>query len=108
MEDELKDRGTIKWTAIMLPEHVKMLKEMFAEDEKIEKPLIDEQQKVTNDLAVQRALQEGIAVDVKFYDQGKIKMTRDRILFVDALNGWLRLERIKIKIDQVLSVHCVD
>lgn len=26
--DNLKDRGTIKWTAMMLPEHVSLLREL--------------------------------------------------------------------------------
>lgn len=29
----LKDRGTIKWTALMLPEHVKLLREWNKEDD---------------------------------------------------------------------------
>ncbi|HLS07261.1 MAG TPA: YolD-like family protein [Bacillota bacterium] len=39
----LKDRGTIKWTSLMLPEHVQMLKELWAEDEKKLSPQLDEQ-----------------------------------------------------------------
>ncbi|KYD23147.1 YolD-like family protein [Caldibacillus debilis] len=39
----IRDRGRIKWSAMMLPEHVKMLRE-WAEEEKREKEkTIDEQ-----------------------------------------------------------------
>ncbi|MGD7045763.1 YolD-like family protein [Jeotgalibacillus proteolyticus] len=38
------DRGTIKWTSLMLPEHVEMVKEIYKEQNKVDKPLLDEQQ----------------------------------------------------------------
>jgi hypothetical protein len=39
-----KDRGTIKWTAMMLPEHVKLLREWQTEDSWVEMPQLDEAQ----------------------------------------------------------------
>ncbi|MED1749275.1 hypothetical protein [Bacillus zhangzhouensis] len=42
----LRDRGAIKWTAMMLPEHVARLKHDLAETKKTDKPIIDEQQNV--------------------------------------------------------------
>lgn len=43
MNEHIKDRGTKKWTSIMLPEHVKALRELNAELNKVEKPILDEQ-----------------------------------------------------------------
>lgn len=40
----IHDRGNIKWTAIMLPEHVQMLDEIFNGPEKKKKPILDEQE----------------------------------------------------------------
>lgn len=39
----LRDRGTIKWTSLMLPEHVQILKEMWEEDKRMHPPELDEQ-----------------------------------------------------------------
>lgn len=39
----LNDRGNIKWNAMMLPEHVKELRNYFSNDNKINKPVLDEQ-----------------------------------------------------------------
>lgn len=39
----LKDRGSIKWTSLMLPEHVQMLKDLWQEDKTSIQPLLDEQ-----------------------------------------------------------------
>lgn len=40
----LRYRGTMKWTAMMLPEHVKMLRDEFIEYDKVDKPTLDEHQ----------------------------------------------------------------
>lgn len=37
-----RDRGNIKWTAMMLPEHVAMLREWKKKDDCIKKPELDE------------------------------------------------------------------
>lgn len=39
----LRDRGTIKWTAMMLPEHVELLKEIWKEDDNDLPKTMDEQ-----------------------------------------------------------------
>ncbi|ADP32277.1 hypothetical protein BATR1942_06615 [Bacillus atrophaeus 1942] len=40
----LRDRGTIKWTSMMLPEHLLQLKQDLLDASKIEKPSLDYQQ----------------------------------------------------------------
>lgn len=42
VKGKLKDRGRIKWTAMMLPEHVQMLREWQQEDRYHVKPELDE------------------------------------------------------------------
>ena len=39
----LRDRGTIKWTAMMLPEHVEAVKEYMESTKKVKKPELDPQ-----------------------------------------------------------------
>lgn len=41
-EGMIRDRGNIKWNAMMLPEHVKKLREWKEKDEYEEKPELDE------------------------------------------------------------------
>ncbi|AIF43625.1 YolD-like family protein [Virgibacillus sp. SK37] len=41
----VQDRGNIKWSSMMLPEHAELLKTMWAEDKKEARPLLDEQEK---------------------------------------------------------------
>ncbi|MFP5169144.1 YolD-like family protein [Bacillus licheniformis] len=40
-DDNLKDRGTIKWTAMMLPEHVSLLRELESTLNRVKRPVLD-------------------------------------------------------------------
>ncbi|WP_412678067.1 YolD-like family protein [Bacillus swezeyi] len=40
-DDNLKDRGAIKWTAMMLPEHVGLLRELESNQNKVKRPVLD-------------------------------------------------------------------
>ncbi|MCP3032305.1 YolD-like family protein [Halobacillus sp. A1] len=62
------DRGTIKWTSLMLPEHVEMVQEIWRETERIEKPVIDEQQMEENSFALQRSMNDDLTVNVKYHN----------------------------------------
>ncbi len=42
MYENVRDRGKIKWTALMLPEHIAKLREWQAEDEKVPQPVLSE------------------------------------------------------------------
>ena len=64
----MRDRGTIKWTSLMLPEHVQMINEAFKEQERVEKPILDEQQIEENSFALQRAMKDGFSVEIKYHN----------------------------------------
>ncbi|MCY8467015.1 YolD-like family protein, partial [Bacillus atrophaeus] len=51
----LRDRGTIKWTSMMLPEHLTQLKQDLLDVSKIEKPSLDNQQIEEMDILVSEA-----------------------------------------------------
>ncbi|WP_327606087.1 YolD-like family protein [Virgibacillus tibetensis] len=40
----VRDRGSIKWTSLMLPEHAGLLNELWQEDKKTVKPILDSQE----------------------------------------------------------------
>ena len=42
MDNRNRDRGTIKWTAMMLTEHIKLLREWYDEDNFVLEPQLDE------------------------------------------------------------------
>ncbi|MEK5183887.1 YolD-like family protein [Solibacillus sp. FSL W7-1324] len=64
-----RDRGTIKWSAMMLPEHVKLLREWQEEDKIITQPQLDEAQLEQININLQRAYTEHCAIQLKVWEQ---------------------------------------
>jgi len=71
----LKDRGNKKWTAMMLIEHRKRLKELKEREKDREKPILDEQEKAAINFKLQKAIQKKLPVEIKYYDNKRIKTT---------------------------------
>lgn len=100
----VNDRGDIKWTSLMLPEHVQMIKEMWAEDDKKEKPILDEQQIEENAMKLQLAIHNDLSIEIKYFKdhdfhtvEGKLKsiVAGDCIIFSDGT---------RIKLNNVIDV----
>ncbi|MGP4061525.1 YolD-like family protein [Halobacillus sp. H74] len=86
MDNRNRDRGTIKWTSLMLPEHVEMIKKVWKEDERIEKPILDEQQLEEIGLTLQRVMSDNEPVVVKYHNGFSFSEDKVKVLQID-LNG---------------------
>jgi hypothetical protein len=69
----LKDRGNKKWTAMMLIEHRKRLKELKESEKDREKPILDNQVKEEINYKLQQAVQKKLPVEIKYYDNKRFK-----------------------------------
>ncbi|MED2944254.1 YolD-like family protein [Bacillus swezeyi] len=56
-DDNLKDRGSIKWTAMMLPEHVGLLRELESNQNKVKKPVLDMSQIEDMEMIISEAME---------------------------------------------------
>jgi len=102
----VNDRGTKKWSSIMLPEHVDALKQVFAEQEYKEKPILDDQQKVEIDLKLQIAIQNDLPIEVEYFKDHDFHKIKDKVLTIDSLNRYLRLEKIdKLHLNDIIDVQ---
>jgi len=63
----MKDRGAIKWSAMMLPEHKKFLEKMYAEKEHREKPILDQDKYEEINRVLLFVWEKEKAVKIKFY-----------------------------------------
>lgn len=85
---KVNDRGTIKWTAMMMPEQIKMLNDMWAQQERKEKPILDQQQIEDNAMRLQMAIHNDLAVEVKQFknnDFHKVKGKLSSIVFNETI-----------------------
>ncbi|WP_431798931.1 YolD-like family protein [Halobacillus andaensis] len=62
------DRGTIKWTSLMMPEHVEMVQEVFKEQTKEEKRELDDQQIQDHAFALEMAVKDNLTVEIKYHN----------------------------------------
>jgi hypothetical protein len=69
----LKDRGNKKWTAMMLIEHRKRLKELKKSEKDREKPILDDQEKEEINYKLQQAVQKKLPVEIKYYEDKRFK-----------------------------------
>ncbi|WP_456278415.1 YolD-like family protein [Bacillus sp. AK128] len=87
----IRDRGNIKWTAMMLPEHVKLLRDWAKEDEYETKPELDEQKLEQMNEVICEAMAHGAELSITYFDQVHHKTVRGTIHYVDEMNQRLRV-----------------
>jgi len=66
----VQDRGNIKWTTLMLPEHAEMLKELWEEDRKIHKPILDPQEIESMNRQLMEAYEQQLTITLSVYENG--------------------------------------
>lgn len=81
----VRDRGNIKWVSMMLPEHVKLLKEYKKELQEVEKPALDEQKYEEFNDVISGALEENIPLEYTYYQKGEMKKLVGQINQIDHL-----------------------
>lgn len=105
---DVNDRGTIKWTAMMMPEQVKMLEDYWdSMDSKI-KPILDEQQLEEIGIKLHAAVSNNLEVEIKYYGDHDYLIIKDKIYSVDYNNKYLKMDdfdRTKIDFDYLLDIH---
>lgn len=66
----MHDRGNIKWTSLMLPEHVELLQDFFDEN-KLEKPILSEDEIEEIQYVLEEALHHGQTLSITYFKQNK-------------------------------------
>ncbi|MFP7233650.1 YolD-like family protein [Bacillus subtilis] len=79
----LRDRGTIKWTSMMLPEHLTQLKQDLIDISKIEKPSLDDQQNEEMELLVSEALEFNKELRFKLFNDGFVEIVAGRVHYIN-------------------------
>ena len=97
----IRDRGTIKWTSMMLPEHVKMLREWKVEQTYENKRLVDEQLLDEMNFQLHQAIHEDRTVAITYYKNhhhfqvngkiSKINLLENRIAVKENAEEYMEL-----------------
>ncbi len=101
----IHERGTKKWTSIMLPEQIEMLEQLDREQDRKEKPIIDEQMKAEHYIMLQEALENDSKVSIKYYANYDHFREEGYLLSIDAVNGIIYMEDMNIKFEYLIEVN---
>ncbi|WP_163526602.1 YolD-like family protein [Halobacillus ihumii] len=110
MGDNVNDRGTAKWTALMMPEHVEMIKDLWKEDEREKKRIPDEQQIEENSFALQLALSDDLSIELKHHNGFNYSCTPVKVVGLNPSTKKISCidqenkEDIIIKFDDILEI----
>lgn len=102
---KVNDRGTQKWTAIMLPEHIAALKKLFAETEHKERPILDDQQLMENQRLLQEAIEYDLEITVKYFKDHDFHFVAGKVMYIQTQNRYLQLDDVRIKLDDIIEVN---
>lgn len=75
----LKDRGTIKWTSLMLVEHREALQKLVEAEEDQPRPRLDEQALTRLDYLLQQALQQRSSLTITYYQNRRYQQVAGRV-----------------------------
>jgi len=109
----IRDRGRIKWVSMMLPEHVKVLREWAEEDNDRTRKELDEQQiEVLNGMIVE-AMEQDQAVTIIYYHNKKYELLVGHIKSLDPLQNRLHVvdhfgEKFQISFIDIMDVQWAD
>ncbi len=105
----IRDRGNIKWTSMMLPEHVAMLRELKTSQEKKEKPFLDEQRLEEMNEVVRLATEENKAVQLTYFSDYDYRSATGFIQRFDPATRALRLcnegTSYVVPIEAIIEIH---
>lgn len=105
-----RDRGSIKWTAMMLPEHTMQLREDVANYNKVERPQLDEYDLQTLQEEIERAIISKAETKTTTWRDGELSHIRGVI--EEIMLKWLIIDgpfgSMSVSLDSVVGVMLLE
>ncbi|WP_042458092.1 YolD-like family protein [Neobacillus dielmonensis] len=109
----IRDRGRIKWTSMMLPEHVKMLRDWVKEDQYEQPKEMDEQQLELMNETLSEAIEFDQTVTITYFRNHRYEIVIGKIHYWDELAQKLHVvdhfeEAHRIPIEVIVDIRMTD
>ncbi|HWJ79722.1 MAG TPA: YolD-like family protein [Niallia sp.] len=88
----IKDRGTKKWVALMLPEHVEAIKEELKKEKMKKKPELDEARWDEIDQLVQEGIEYQLPLEFTLFKNGEYEKHTGSIVNMDIVKNEFRIK----------------
>src|SRR5699024_9725583 len=83
------DRGKMKWVSLMLPEHVELLENVFAE--RTHRPILDEQKRAEIDQKLKYSIHHQMYVMITYYKNNEYITLHGKIKRINQWKGYIVL-----------------
>ncbi|WBX81272.1 YolD-like family protein [Virgibacillus salarius] len=100
----VNDRGNIKWSSIMMPEHIEMLNNIWDEQDRKQKPIIDEQQQEDINLKLHMAVKNDLTVELKYFMNYDYYNAKGKITSIDRQNKYIKVAGQYLSIESIIDV----
>jgi hypothetical protein len=109
----IRDRGRIKWTAMMLPEHVKQLRDWAHEDTYEQQKELDEQKIEEMNVLLASAMEEQKSLMITHYRNRRYELVMGQIHYWEEFTRKLHIidhfqEVHRISIEDIADVQMKD
>jgi hypothetical protein len=105
---KVRDRGSKKWVAMMLPEHVKLLREYIEDQKKAPRPDLDEWDLDIIQENIQLAMKRNVEVEIKTWRNGAFYIHLGKVTWVDINRRKIEMEDIltsfTLQLDEIVDV----
>ncbi|QFF98802.1 YolD-like family protein [Psychrobacillus glaciei] len=109
---KLRDRGSKKWVAMMLPEHLKLVREYIADQKKSPRPELDEWDIDIIQENIQISMQRNVEVEIKTWKDGAFTYSVGKLTWVDLKNRVIEVEDVfksfVIRLDEIVDVTVLE
>lgn len=100
----INDRGSKKWTTMMLPEHGEMLKKLQKEYYLEEKPILDEQHLERLQFLLIKALENDFTIKITYFIDGKYFHEKGKVTFINYFNKTVTINNKTLDSGSILDV----
>jgi len=111
-QGDLKDRGRTKWTAMMIPEHLRLLREWQNEDNLTPRPDLDEMDMQLIGEEIERAYKSKSEIRIKTWKEGYIKQHRGKITEINPQLKYLVYDdpfgEHRLQMAQIIDAQCME
>jgi len=109
---KVRDRGSKKWVAMMLPEHVKMLRDYNDELKQVPRPQLDEWDLEIIQDNIDLAMKRNVEIKIKRWINGMFKYNQGTIQWIDLKNRKIELEdpfsSFELPLDEIVDVTILE
>lgn len=89
--DKIKDRGLKKWNGFFMPEHVEGIKQIWIDEKRIQKPLLDDYQVQEFEERIHFAKEKKLRIEFTVFDNGFTEVFNGKIHSFDQIKHQIKL-----------------